>query len=54
MTEGVIYLMKRKHEEGIDSLTQVIKRNASNFIKSMAYNYRAYGYLATGKTKKAL
>ena len=53
-TEGVIFLMKRKHEEGIESLTTVIKKLPSDFVRPMAYNYRAYGYFCSGKIKKAL
>lgn len=46
--------MKRKYDEGLDSLNSVLKRNISDFIKPLAYNYRAYGLFCQGKIKKAL
>ena len=45
-------MMKRKHTEGIESLTSVFKKQpVSDFLRPLAYNYRAYGYFCVGKFK---
>ena len=44
--------MKRKHTEGIESLSNVFKKQSvSDFLRPLAYNYRAYGYFCMGKIK---
>jgi tetratricopeptide (TPR) repeat protein len=53
-TDGVIYLMKRKYDEGIENLSTIIKKNPSDFLKPMAFCYRAYGNFCAGKIKKSL
>ncbi len=50
-TEGVIFLMKRKHKEAIDNfnkMTQVFPK-MGDFIKPLLHIYRAYGYFCLGK-----
>ena len=54
-TEGVIHLMKRKFEEGVTNLTDVIKKQeVGDHFLPMAFNYRAYGYFCCSKTKVKL
>ena len=49
-TDGVTFLMKRKFKEGIENLTGLInKENLGDFLKPLAYSYRAYGYFCLGK-----
>ena len=44
--------MKRKFDEGITSLTEVIKnQNAIDPLRPMTFNYRAYGYFCANKIK---
>ena len=48
-------MMKRKHTEGIESLTNVFKKQpVSDFLRPLAYNYRAYGYFCVGKFKVSI
>lgn len=54
-TDGVTFLMKRKHKEGIKHLTNLVKNfSLSDFIKPLVYSYRAYGYFCLSKHSKAL
>lgn len=49
-TDGVTFLMKRKHKEGVKNLTGLIKNNTiGEFLKPLVYSYRAYGYFCLGK-----
>ena len=53
--DGVTYLMKRKHEDGIKNLTTLVKtQTLGDFLKPLVYSYRAYGYFCLGKHQKAL
>lgn len=48
-TDGVTFLMKRKFEEGIINLTNLISKNLVNdFLKPLVYQYRAYGLICVG------
>lgn len=48
-TDGVTFLMKRKFQEGVDRLTQLIKsQNVGEFLTPLLYNYRAYGLFCLG------
>ncbi|KAM3146723.1 hypothetical protein pb186bvf_001253 [Paramecium bursaria] len=54
-TDGVTFLMKRKFEEGIVNLTNLISKNLVNdFLKPLVYQYRAYGLICVGQHQKAL
>jgi len=49
-TDGVTFLMKRKHKEGVQDLTNLVKNhNLGDFLKPLVYTYRAYGYFCLGK-----
>jgi len=43
--------MKKKFEEGVNNLTNVLKHNISASFIPMIYSYRAYGYFCLGKHK---
>jgi len=44
--------MKRKFEEGVVNLTEVIKKqDPTDSFRPMAFNYRAYGYFCCDKIK---
>lgn len=54
-TDGVTFLMKRKHKEGIKNLTNLDKNfNLGEFLKPLVFIYRAYGYFCLGKHQKSL
>lgn len=54
-TDGATFLMKRKFQEGIDSLSELIKQNLLNdFLKPLTYTHRAYGYFCLGIHDKCL
>ncbi|KAL4437922.1 hypothetical protein ABPG74_001093 [Tetrahymena malaccensis] len=54
-TDGVTFLMKRKHKEGIRNLTNLVKNySLGDFLKPLVYTYRAYGYFCLGKHQKSL
>lgn len=54
-TDGVIFLMKRKYDEGIEALTKLVNSaSISEFLKPMIYQYRAYGYICQSHYGKAL
>ncbi|CAD8164820.1 unnamed protein product [Paramecium octaurelia] len=47
---GAIYLMKRKFEDGVQFLTEMITKNhQSDNLKFQAHQYRAYGYFCMSK-----
>ncbi|CAD8188211.1 unnamed protein product [Paramecium pentaurelia] len=47
---GVIYLMKRNFEDGVQLLTEMITKNhQSDNLKFQAHQYRAYGYFCLSK-----
>ena len=51
------FLMKRKHKEGVELLTNLINQNGKNlgeFLSPLVRQYRAYGYICMGKHSKAL
>ena len=51
-TEGVIYMMKRKHAEGVESLSNVLrKQGIPDLLKPLILEYRAYGLICAGKIK---
>ena len=51
----VINLMKRKFDEGVANLTDVVKKQEiTDPFRPMAYNYRAYGYFCSNKIKVIL
>jgi hypothetical protein len=43
--------MKRKFDEGIENLSTILKRQTNDFLRPMAFNYRAYGLFCAGKIK---
>ena len=44
--------MKRKHNEGVESLTNVLrKQGIPDLLKPLIYEYRAYGLICNGKIK---
>ncbi|CAD8068857.1 unnamed protein product [Paramecium sonneborni] len=54
-TEGVIFLMKRKYQEGVNVFTQLINNyQLGEFIKKIIFLYRAYGFICLNKFQKAL
>ena len=54
-TDGVTFLMKRKFQEGVDLISTVLKSpNIGDFLKPLAFNYRAYGLFCLGKHQKSL
>jgi len=59
-TEGVIFLMKRKTKTGVKMLGQLIEKLPTNealkvdYISSLVYIYRAYGYIILEEYDKAL
>ena len=53
--EGVVYLMKRKYNEGVANLTILINNHSlGDFLRSLVFIYRAYGYICLSKYQKAL
>ena len=54
-TEGVIHLMKRKFQEGVTNLTEVLtKFTIGDFLKVMVLGYRAYGNFCLGNHRTSL
>lgn len=54
-TDGVTFLMKRKFKEGVDKISQIIKRQKfGDFLRPLLFNYRAYGLFCLGQHNKAL
>ena len=54
-TEGVVYLMKRKYTEGVANFTLLINNHQlGDFLRSLVFVYRAYGYICLSKYQKAL
>lgn len=50
-TEGVIFLMKRKINEGIDNFNKLLNNfdQLGAYFEQMYYIYRAFGYFMQGK-----
>ena len=54
-TEGVVFLMKRKYSEGVNNLTMLINNHQlGDYLRSLVFVYRAYGYICLAKYQKAL
>ncbi|CAD8212992.1 unnamed protein product [Paramecium pentaurelia] len=54
-TDGVTFLMKRKFDEGVETLTTLItKHQVTDFLKPLIFQYRAYGYFCQSQYQKAL
>lgn len=48
--DGVTFLMKRKHKEGVKILTNLVKNfQLGDFLKPLVFVYRAYGYFCLSK-----
>lgn len=54
-TDGSTLLMKKKIKRGVDILSQLIKKqNINEYIRPLAYSFRAYGYFCQCKYTHAL
>lgn len=53
--EGIVHLMKKKFEKGVVCLSDVeSKFKIGDFLKTIIYGYRAYGYFCLGRHEEAL
>ena len=54
-TDGSTFLMKKKIKKGVDILSQLIKKqNINEYIRPLAYSFRAYGYFCQCKYTHSL